>query len=142
MSLVKRKANLDDYLLQKGDILFAGKGATYMCKVFDYDFPAVASTSFFTIRILTDAVNPEYLCWYLNHPKVIAQIMASRAGSGTPLIHKPTLENIEVIIPDKVTQQCIVELSALQKREESLLKSIAEKRSIITNQLLMNKISK
>ena len=33
------------YLLKNGDLLFAGKGTTYLCKVFDLDIPAIASTT-------------------------------------------------------------------------------------------------
>ena len=78
----------------------------------------------------------------MNHPKVVAQILASRVGSGTPMIHKPTLEKLEIVIPDIETQLLVVELSELQKKEERLLKAIAEKRVLVTNQILMNEINK
>lgn len=139
-SRVDYSYKLDNYLLKKGDLMFAGKGSTYLCEVFGLDVPAVLSTSLYAIRLHTDIVSPQYLCWYMNHPNVVAKIMTSRVGSGTPMIHKPTLENLEIIIPDKDTQQRIVELSELQKKEESLLKSIAEKRVLVTNQILMNEI--
>ena len=90
---IEKFPKLGNYLLQKGDLLFAGKGTTYLCKVFDLDIAAVSSTSLFTIRLRTDTISPEYLCWYLNHPSVVASIKTAQAGSGTPLIHKPTLEN-------------------------------------------------
>lgn len=131
---------VENYLLQKGDLLFAGKGSTYLCKEYDLKIPAVPSTTLYVIRLHSDVVSPEFLCWYLNHPAVVAQMMASRVGSGTLMIHKSTLENLEIIIPDKNTQKCIVELSELQKREEYLLKAIAEKRVLMTNQILMNEL--
>lgn len=133
---------LDNYLLRKGDLLFAGKGTTYLCKVFDLNIPAVPSTTLYSIRLHSDLVNPEYLCWYLNHPSVIATIKTSQAGSGTPLIHKPTLENLEIIVPNYETQRMIVELSSLQKREKEILEAIAEKRMQITNQILINELKK
>lgn len=133
---------IDNYLLQKGDLLFAGKGSTYLCKEYALKIPAVPSTTLYVIRLRTDVVSPGFLCWYLNHPAVVAKIMVSRVGSGTLMIHKPTLENLEIIIPDKDTQKYIVELSELQKREEYLLKTIAEKRVLMTNQILMNKLNK
>lgn len=132
----------DNYLLRKGDLLFAGKGSTYLCKEYNLTIPAVPSTTLYIIRLHSDIVSPEFLCWYLNHPAIVAQMMASRVGSGTLMIHKPTLENLEIIIPDKNTQNCIVELSELQKREEHLLKAIAEKRVLMTNQILMNELKK
>lgn len=133
---------LDNYLLKKGDLLFAGKGTTYLCKVFDLNIPAVLSTTLYSIRLRSNLISPEYLCWYLNHPSVVAAVKTAQAGTGTPLIHKPTLENLEIIIPDYETQQRIVELSYLQKREKEILEAIAEKRIQITNQILINELKK
>ena len=133
---------LNNYLLKKGDLLFAGKGTTYLCKVFDLNIPAVFSTTLYSIRLRSNLVSPEYLCWYLNHPSVVAAVKTAQAGTGTPLIHKPTLENLEIIIPDYETQQRIVELSYLQKREKEILEAIAEKRMQVTNQILINELKK
>jgi len=133
---------LEGYMLKRGDLLFAGKGTTYMCKMFNLDIPAVASTTLYSIRLRSNIITPEYLCWYLNHPSVIATVRTAQAGSGTPLIHKPTLENLEIIIPD-IEKQCkIVELSSLQKREKEILEAIAEKRMQVTNQILINELKK
>lgn len=133
---------LDNYILKKGDLLFAGKGTTYLCKVYNHNIPAVASTTLYSIRLHTNSVSPDYLCWYFNHPSVIATIKASQAGSGTPLIHKSTLEKLEIIIPDIETQRKIVELSYFQKREKEILEAIAEKRMQVTNQILINELKK
>ena len=133
---------LDNYMLKKGDLLFAGKGTTYLCKVFDLNIPAVPSTTLYSIRLRSNLISPEYLCWYLNHPSVVAAVKTVQAGTGTPLIHKPTLENLEIIIPDHETQQRIVELSFLQKREKEILEAIAEKRMQVTNQILINELKK
>ena len=133
---------LDNYLLKKGDILFAGKGTTYLCVVFNLDLPAVPSTTLYLIRLHSSIISPDYLCWYLNHPSVVAAIKTAQAGTGTPLIHKPTLENLEIIIPDQDTQRLIVELSTLQKREKKILEAIAEKRMQVTNQILINELKK
>ena len=133
---------LENYLLRKGDLLFAGKGTTYLCNVFDYDIKAVPSTTLYYIRLRSDLVTPSYLGWYLNHPSVVASVKTVQVGSGTPLIHKSTLENLEVIVPDKTTQQRIVELSQLQKREEYLLKQIAQKRVQVLDQILINELNK
>ena len=133
---------LENYLLKKGDLLFAGKGTTYLCVVFDFNFPAVPSTTLYSIKLRSDIITPEYLCWYLNHPSVVAAIKTAQAGTGTPIIHKPTLENLEIIVPDHDTQRRIVELSSLQKREKEILETIAEKRMQITNQILINELKK
>ena len=130
------------YLLAKGDLLFAGKGTTYLCKVFDLDIPAIASTTLYIIRLTSKDILPDYLCWYLNQPSVMAVMKTQQVGTGTPLIHKQVVEDFEIPVPDLDTQQCIVELAKLQIREKELYQAIAEKRQLITNQLIMNKLNK
>ena len=141
-SRIEYTDKLENYMLKKGDLIFAGKGTTYLCKVFNLDIPAVPSTTLYSIRLRSSMVSPEYLCWYLNHPRVVASIKTAQAGSGTPLIHKPTLENLEIIVPDQETQRLIVELSSLQNREKEILEAIAEKRMQVTNQILINELNK
>jgi restriction endonuclease S subunit len=141
-SRIENSPKLRNYILNKGDLLFAGKGVTYLCEIFDLDIPAVPSTTLYSIKLHSDKILPDYLCWYLNHPKTVAFIKASQAGTGTPLTHKATLENIEIIIPSKKEQQQIVELSTLQKREKELINTIAEKREQLTNQILINELYK
>ena len=141
-SKVALSAKNERYLLAKGDLLFAGKGTTYLCKVFDLDIPAIASTTFYIIRIGDGDILPDYLCWYLSQPKTLAIIKSGQVGTGTPLIRKKILENLEIAIPDLKTQQQIVDLAKLQQKEEELLKTITEKRNLITNQLIMNKLNK
>ena len=141
-SKVTLSAKNERYLLAKGDLLFAGKGTTYLCKVFDLDIPAIASTTFYIIRIGDGDILPDYLCWYLSQPKTLAIIKSGQVGTGTPLNRKKILENLEIAIPDLKTQQQIVELAKLQQKEEELLKTITEKRNLITNQLIMNKLNK
>ena len=128
------------YLLAKGDLLFAGKGTTYLCKLFDLDIPAIASTTLYIIRLTSKDILPDYLCYYLNQPSVMAMMKAQQVGTSTPLIHKQVVEDFEIPIPDLETQQCIVELAKLQVREKELYQAIAEKRQLITSQLIMNKL--
>lgn len=134
---------LKNHLLQKGDILFASKGTSLLCKIFNYNILAVASSSLYSIRIINnELVMPEYLCWYLNHPKISTLIKAQQTGSSTLLLHKSILENLKIPIPGKKTQASIVELSKLQQKEHELMKTIAEKRIQLTNQILFNSIMK
>ena len=130
------------YLLAKGDLLFAGKGTSYLCKVFDLDIPAIASTTLYIIRLTSKDIFPDYLCWYLNQPNVMAMMKTQQVGTGTPLIHKQVVEDFEIPVPDLETQHRIVELAKLQAKEKELYQTIAEKRQLLTNQLIMNKLNK
>ena len=131
---------LPEVKLQPGDVLFAAKGVNYLCVVFREPDLAVASTSFFVIRPKSPAVTPEYLCWFLRHPSVMAYFKAHQAGSATPLIHKPAVENLVVPVPPLERQQRIVELARLSRRARELQLQLIEKRETLMQQLLMNKI--
>ncbi len=142
VSHIEYTAKLNNYLLKKGDLLFAGKGSTYLCEIFDLNIKAVPSTTLYYIRPDTNIVSVEYLRWYLNHPSIVATIKTAQVGSGTPLIHKPTLEQLMIIVPDLETQRKIVEIAGLQKREKEIMESIAAKKMQITSQILFNELKK
>ena len=127
---------LNRYLLQKGDILFAGKGTKYLCRIFDLEIQAVPSTTLYIIRPNQERVLPEYLCWFLNLPQTETAVKATQVGSSMPMIPKSALEELEVTVPDLATQSHILEIANLQQREQQLLSAIAEKRAQVTNQIL------
>lgn len=58
------------------------------------------------------------------------------------MIHKPTLEQLMIIVPDLETQRKIVEIAGLQKREKEIMESIAAKKMQITSQILFNELKK
>ena len=139
-SRVLRTPKTQKNLLQDGDILFASKGVNYLSIVFRQREKAVASTSFFVIRLKSPLVTPEYLCWFLRQPSVEAYFKTYQAGSATPLIHNPAVENLEIPVPSLEEQKIIVAIAHLSKREVELQQAIIEKKQTIVKQLLMNKI--
>ena len=72
----------------------------------------------------------------------MAMMKTQQVGTGTPLIHKQVVEDFEIPIPDLETQHRIVELAKLQAKEKELYQAIAEKRQLLINQLIMNKLNK
>ena len=118
-------------LLRPGDILFASKGANYISRVFYGEAKAVASTSFFVIRTRQETLSPEYLCWFLRQPSVEAYFKTLQAGSATPLIHKPAVENLEIPVPLLAVQKLIVDIACLSQREKELRLSIIEKKQAV-----------
>ena len=128
---------LSRYMLQQGDILFAGKGTRYLCQTFNLNIQAVPSTTLYIIRPDQKQVLPEYLCWFLNLPQTETAIKATQVGSSIPMIPKSALEELEVPVPDLATQSHILKIASLQQREQHLLAAIAEKRVQVTNQILL-----
>lgn len=139
-SRVLQTPKMQKNLLQDGDILFASKGVNYLSVVFREQEKAVASTSFFVIRLKSSLITPEYLSWFLRQPTTKTYFKINRAGSVTPLIHKPAVENLEVPVPTLEEQNIIVNIANLSQREKEIQQEIIEKKQIIVQQLLMNKI--
>lgn len=128
---------LSRYMLQQGDILFAGKGTKYLCQTFNLNIQAVPSTTLYIIRPDQKQVLPEYLCWFLNLPQTETAIKATQVGSSMPMVLKSSLEELEAPVPDLATQSHILKIASLQQREQHLLAAIAEKRVQVTNQILL-----
>ena len=55
---------LYNYILKKGDLLFAGKGATYLCEIFNFDIIILLFCMCFAKK--ADAFSSEELISYLN----------------------------------------------------------------------------
>src|SRR5665647_215766 len=81
----------EKHLLKPGDVLFASKGTKNFVAVYEKkNIPAVASTSFFVIRIKEDFKNrvlPEYLRWFMNQP--ISQRFLQGNAIGTSMASIP-----------------------------------------------------
>jgi restriction endonuclease S subunit len=125
--------NLNGHLLEEGDLLFAAKGTSNFCTLYHAETgKAVASSAFFVIRIKDkELLRPNFLCWYLNHPAILALLKSQAVGSTIPSITKRMLEELEFNLPDKETQLRIVEISRLHQQENRLRQSIAEKRDLL-----------
>lgn len=129
----------DKHLLSNKDLLFAAKGTSNFSAIYyKSKGKAIASSSFFIIRISEDRVKPEYLNWYINLPRVIKKLQSNAVGSFTQSITKEVLMNLPVSIPPLNVQQKIVELNQLQAKEQKLQIQLTEKKEKMYNQILMN----
>lgn len=127
------------HFLNPGDIVFASKGNKNFAAVFEaHNHSAVASTSFFVIRITDENVLPEYLTWYLNHQETQKYLKAFARGSSMPSISKSVLSELEVPIPDISKQRIILKISNLRRIERKLIREIDGLREGLLSQKLLN----
>lgn len=130
------RPGLEGYFVRENDLLMVSKGMAYACRVFDGREPSIASTSFLVLRITHPMILPDYLCWFLNHPNTVKAIKARQEVSGTLMIRKTDIENLEVLIPEVEDQKKIVAMDELSRREAILMKTIAERKQALMNQIL------
>ena len=146
----------DKHMLRHGDVLFAAKGTKNFAAWFDPSMfqnhlsendnmrtlsdqnkindtekktnqPAVASTSFFVIRMQQDFSNkilPEFLVWLINHPTTQKLLKGKAIGSSIVSISKTVLEELEISIPNIETQKVILKITNLRNTEIKLKKQI------------------
>ena len=114
----------DKHFRRHGDVLFAAKGTKNFAALYERkNLPAVASTSFFVIRIKDNfqgKIMPEFLVWVINHP-VSRKILKSKAmGTSIVSISKSVLEELEISIPDLQTQSAILKITRLRYSERNI----------------------
>ena len=129
------------HLLKVGDVLFAAKGSKNFAICFDEEnMQAVASTTFFVLRIQSKLVLPEYLAWVLNNSLTQNFLKRNAIGTSMVSISKTVLEEMEISIPTLEKQKNILEISRLAKQENELRLKIAELRQIQIQQEIINAI--
>jgi len=131
------------HLLRQGDVLFAAKGTKNFAAVFNIIEPAVASTSFFVIRLENEyrhRILPEFLAWLMNHPVAQAYLKGQAMGSSIASISKGVLEELEVSAPNIVTQEIILQISNLRNKEIQLKQQIDVLKNKQIQQIINNAI--
>lgn len=131
----------EKHLLRTGDVLFAAKGSKNFAAVFEqHNEPAVASTSFFVIRLTDNLVLPEYLAWFLNSHSTQTSLKAQAIVTSIPSISKAVLADLEIPTPNIQTQRAIVQISNLRYSEKKLLQKIDSLREKQIQQQILNAI--
>jgi restriction endonuclease S subunit len=125
---LKAESISEKHLLQNGDIIFAAKGTKNFAALYESkNKPAVASTSFFVIRLnenFHDKVLPEYLTWYLNSASSQSYLKSQAVGSSIVSISKSVIDELELSIPDLDTQKAILKITQLRNAERKLFQQI------------------
>jgi len=135
---LKQDIFISRHLLQPGDVLFAAKGTKNFAAIYEKrNDPAVASTSFFVIRLFEKNILPEFLVWYLNYPSTQRILKGKAIGTSIASISKTVLEELEISIPDIETQKSILKITELRNAEKKLKQQIETlKEKQIQNHLL------
>lgn len=131
------------YFLSNNDILLVAKGAhNYAVRCDSLPEKAIASSSFFIVKIKNDKILPGYLHWFLNHPNTQNELRKKQSGTYTPTLKIAEVQNIEIPLPTKEKQIAIANLYKLQVREKQLQNKLIIKRKDLMDNMLINTIHK
>lgn len=141
---LKADSLTNKHLLRPGDVLFAAKGTKNFAACYESkNLPAVASTSFFVIRVQREFSNkilPEFLAWFLNEPGTQQLLKSQAIGTSIVSISKSVLEALEVSIPNLQTQKAVLKITQLRNREKNLKQQIETLREQQIQQQLIKAI--
>ena len=130
------------HLLQNGDVLFAAKGTKNFATWYESkNLPAVASTSFFVIRVqqyFQNKILPEFITWCINQPASQKFLKGKAIGTSIVSISKSVLEELEISIPVLPMQRAILKISQLRKSEKNIKQQIETLREKQIQQQLIN----
>jgi hypothetical protein len=130
------------HLLKNGDVLFAAKGAKNFATVCEaLELPAVASTSFFVLRVKDGGILPEFLAWSLNGSVAMSYLKALASGTSIPSISKQVLEELELTIPEVQLQKHVLQIEQLRRRERDLITQIQALKEKKVQHIITNSIS-
>lgn len=130
---------LERHLLQEGDILLISKGDSNRACLYQTEVgPAVASSTFFVIRLRSNEVLPEYLQWYLNTSFLQSTLFALSRGTRILSLSKKALAKVEVSIPSIRQQEQILKAQALWEKERALTFELVELKGALYQNLLFN----
>jgi len=135
------EGNLQKHVLQENDVLFVAKGREFFAVVYDGRYkPAVASGTFLVLEVDQNKVMPEFLTWYLNHPKTNELLKQLSMGSSMPMISKSTLGDVEIKLPVLEVQRKILYISSLQERQNRLFEKIQSLKNNYIDELLYKNV--
>lgn len=121
--------NPELYQVLRGDVLVIARGQEHRAHCIDEDLPnTLVAFSFYILRLDSSRILPGYLAWWLNQPRVQAQINAESRGTGISYISRQALENLRLQVPTLTVQHKIVRILELWHRIKSIRRRLDEKR--------------
>ena len=118
-------------LLESGDIVIPARGEHYQAVSFTLPEPTLASSQLLILRVTSDTVLPDYLCWALNQPGPQHTLRNESRGSNMPLLTRQSLGAVQVPLPPLATHQKIIDLQQLWEQEQQLTQQLLNNRETL-----------
>lgn len=128
---------VERYLVGAGDVVFRSKGERSVAAYLDKDFqpPAVAILPVMILRMKA-AILPEYLVWLINQPEAQRHFEGDARSGTIRAVPKASIESLPIDLPDLATQQKIVEIDRLLRKEVELSsKLLLLRQQVVTERL-------
>jgi len=130
---------LSKHLLQDKDLLIIAKGThNRACLYRSQMGPAVASSTFFVLRLKRSDLLPEFLQWYLNSPKMQKTLSNLSKGTHILSLSKKSLSKLKIEIPPLERQKAVLKLQSFWETERNTLLKLLEQKEYFYRTLQSN----
>lgn len=123
--------NISRYLVQNNDVLFLSRGKrnfAVTARGLQPGHPTVALSYFYIVRAHNENVLPDFLSWIINDSAAQDYLRTVSTGTGIPFVSKESFENLEISLPSIATQESLVHLTGIWKREKELRMELVKRR--------------
>ena len=129
----------ENYLLQKGDLVFRSRGMDTTAAIMDITSNNIILSAPFQRIRLRDAmaIMPQYLLWYINSKEAQSYFSINKTGTSVSMISTAVLADLPVAIPALEIQKKIVDISILSEKEIELQEELIRKKRILTETILL-----
>lgn len=139
-SYVAEGKKTEQYLLQKGDVLLAGKGHRLIAWAYQSEMgKCIASSLFYVLKLEQDYILPQYLALFLNSTKPQHQLAFMSSGATIQSLPKNEMLELKIQIPSLDKQQQIVNLAQAQQKEVNLYQEVLNQKNKL-NQAIINQL--
>lgn len=126
------------YMVRDGDVLLPLRSVRPRAIVArDVPPEVIAAGQWALITPRPDAVRPDYLAWFLNHPATAIRLNRLVQGGTLPFISLVALRDFEIAVPPLDVQDRVSRVHALQQRLISLESQLAKARSLLVDTVTM-----
>lgn len=129
---------LERHLLVHGDILLVAKGAANRACLYEEQIgQAVASSTFFVIRLKEEGLSPRYLLWLLNTQHYQKLLQSLSKGTQVQSLSKKALSSIQLPIPSTEEQQEIIKIAEQWRMEQHFMDTLKKSKDRYYEHLLL-----
>lgn len=135
---VLRTEQVEKYILADGDVILVIKGPKFFAYAYRKAIePAVAASSFALFKKLDQQkIFPEYLAWFLNHPKTQKELWGMAQSTSIPSISLKNIKELKIPLPPMEHQKNIVKLDSLFRKERRLKVRLSSLKETLFNEQL------
>jgi hypothetical protein len=108
------------YRLDAGDVLFQSRGSQHPVAVVSSGLRGIAALGLHVVRPKRKHLRPEYLVWFMNHPKTQSRLKDMARGSYIPFVAKGDLAGFSVAVPPLEVQDRVAQIDQLRRKERQL----------------------